>query len=277
MPRSRARRWLVLVAVAGCSGERERRAPAGPASSALVVTGSAAAGSLDAPAAFAKTFKPELVGDLSPKVPVAGDYAMSLAMRFETFPSMEMRVDERRTGAVRVTLADDGEARACLGARERRSVLGQFKYEPPERRQHREHEAARLLALAGKWQNAAGVVTIAFDRAAWGTCDLAQANQLPAPLTELRCVAVDSTPLLPVGGLACEAGKQSELLGLGIPLAGASPRGAPDAAPKGANLMLGAPGVAVTVTQRARASSPAITFKADVVTLAEADYQPKKK
>lgn len=274
---SRAHRWLVVVAVAGCSGERERRAPAGPESSAPAATGAAAAGPLDAPTTFAKTFKPAFVGDLSSKAPVAGDYAMSLTMHFETFPSMEMRIDESRTGALRVTLADDGEARACLGARERRSVLGQFKYEPPERRQHREHEAARLLALAGKWQNAAGVVTVAFDRTAWGTCDLAQATPLPAPITELRCVAVGSTHLLPVGGLACEAGKQSELLGLGLPLTGEGPHAAPDAAPKGANLMLGAPGVAVTVTQRSHASGPTITFKADMVMLTEADYRPKKK
>jgi hypothetical protein len=266
----------MIVAVAGCSGERERRA-SGPESSTLTATGSSAPAPLDAPAAFATTFKPELVGDLSPRAPVAGDYAMSLAMSFETFPSTEMRIDERRTGVLRMTLAGDGGASACLGARERRSVLGQFKYEPPERRQHREHEEARLLALAGKWQIAAGVATIAFDRAAWGTCDLARANELPAPLTELRCVAVAPTRLLPVGGLACEAGGQSELLGLGLPLNGASPPGASRAAPKGANLVLGAPGVAVTVTQRARASRPDITFKADAVTLAEADYRPKKK
>jgi hypothetical protein len=229
--------------------------------------------------ALARTFAPEIVGTLAPSPPRAGDYAMALAMSFETFPSMEMRISERRTGALRLTLAGDGTARACLGSKSTHTVQGQYHYEPPGRRQHSERVDARLLALAGQWQVADGVATIRFDHLTWGTCDLAKATKLDKPVAELRCIGAGPPARVPAGSLACEATESSQLLDLGMPMTVATrqvPASPMHLVPAGRNVMLGAPGLAVDVAQDSHAMTPTITFRAGPVTLVEADYRPPK-
>jgi len=260
-------RYLSCVIVLACSGEREApgRTSAPPAPAAA--------------AALAKTFAPEVVGKLAPTTPRAGDYAMALAMTFETFPTMELRIDQRRTGALRLSLAPDGTARACLGSRGTEVVAGQYHYEPPERRQHRSSEDARLLALAGTWKVVDGVATIQFDQLSWATCDLSKAIQVAKPVVALRCIGVGPTDRVPAGSLACEASDESDLLGLGTKMTAASRDVAPSPAhpaPDGHNVVLGAPGLVVDVAQDSHAMVPTITFRAGAVTLVEADYRPKQ-
>jgi hypothetical protein len=256
----------ICALVLACQAEREAPGRTPPASSA-------------AAAALAKTFAPEVVGTIVPAAPVAGDYALALTMTFEEFPTMEMRVDDRRTGAMRMTLASDGTVRACLGSHGTQSSFGQYHYEPdPAKRQHHESEDVRLLALGGTWKVVDGVGAIAFDHLAWNTCDLATATKLDKPITELRCIAIGPTARVPAGSLGCEATDQSQLLGLGMPMTAKSRVGTTGpihSTPEGPNLVLGAPGLAVEVAQDAHASIPTITFKAGAVKLVEADYQPK--
>jgi hypothetical protein len=248
-----------------CSGGRDAtgRAPSAPT----------------AATELAKTFATDLLGTITPITPRAGDFAMALTMKYETYPSMEMRITEWRTGALRLTLASDGSARACLGSRGSHVMNGQYHYEPPERRQHRAHEDARLLALAGTWKVIDGVATIQFDQLSWATCDLAKAITVDHPVTELRCIVIGPSARIPAGSLACEASDQSQLLGLGMSMTAASrnvPKSPIHPSPSGRNLVLGAPGVIVDVAQDSRAWMPAITFHAGVVTLVEADYRTSK-
>ncbi len=231
--------------------------------------------------ALVTTFAPELVGKIVPVAPVAGEYAMSLTMTFEHFVTMELRLDERRTGVLRMTLAGDGTARACLGSRGNHVSDGQYHYErDPAKRQHHSSEDVRLVALSGQWKVVGGVATIQFDRQSWGTCDLAKATKTEKPSAELRCIGVGPTDRVPAGSLACEASERSELLGLGMPMSAAS-RNLPDAgpmrsAPAGRNFMLGAPGLVVAVAQGPHDGQPAITFRSGAVKLVETDYRPPK-
>lgn len=261
-----SRAWMIGVLVVACSGEGTApgRAPAVPSTATVL----------------ANTFAPDLVGKIVPVSPRAGDYAMALAMKFQTYPSMEMQISEWRTGAVQMTLAKDGTARACLGSRGVRTVMGQYHYEPPERRQPATRdEYARLVALAGRWQVVDGVARIHLDHVSRGTCDLAKATKMDRPFAELRCVASEPTDRIPAGSLVCEASEQSQLLDLGMPMTAAS-RSVSNSpihpTPAGRNLVLGAPGVVVDVGQGSRETMPKLTFRAGVVRLAESDYETSK-
>ena len=107
------------------------------------------------------TFAPSVVGKLVPSPPVAGDYAMSLAMSFEEFVTTELRIDERVRGVLRLTLAADGSARACLGSHASHVSEGQYHYEPyPAKRQRHASEELRLVALRGHWQVTGTVATL---------------------------------------------------------------------------------------------------------------------
>jgi hypothetical protein len=256
--------WLLLLVLA-CSGEGNgTRTPAAPS----------------AATALAQTFAPELVGNLVPITPRAGDYAMALTMKFQTYPSMEMLTSEVRTGALRMTLAGDGTAYACLGSRSIRTDVGDYYYQPPERRRPGTlEENVQLAALAGQWNVIDGIATIQFDRLSRGTCDLANATRMHQPLAQLRCIGVGPTDRVPASSLACEASEQSPLLALGMPMTTAS-RNVPTSpihpTPEGPNLLLGAPGLVVNVGQDSRDMIPTITFRAGVVTFVESDYRRSK-
>jgi len=269
------RRWepgLLVVAGLACSAKTGAEAPG--AGSEAVRSSAPAPTAPAAALALARTFAPDHVGALVPRAPAAGDYAMALTMGFSTFVTTELRIDERRTGAMRLTLAPDGTARACLGSRIHKSTLGQYHYEPPGRRQHHEEDDARLLALAGAWTVRDDVATIRFDRVAWSTCDATKAEAQPTPYVELRCVGFAPTAQVPVAGLACEASAPNTLLGLGMPLGATAP--APSrrqSAPTGRQLLLGAPGLTVEARQDARAGAPTFTFTPGPVTLDETAYR----
>lgn len=276
-------RSLACVTMLACSGDTDAlsRTPVTPATPAAPGTPAAPAtpaAPRPAALALAATFAPELVGPIVPEAPRAGDYAMALAMTFETFPSMEMRVEEWRTGRVTLHLASDGTARGCLGSYHKRSVDGTYKYKPDGGREHRTTEDRRLLGLGGRWTLVDGVATIQLDRVSWWSCDLARATTITTPSAELRCVAVGPTQLVPAGSLACEA--KGQLLDLGMPMTTASrnvPNGPMHRSPEGTSLVLGAPGVVVEVTQGARAMIPAIAIRAGAVTLVEGEYRPLDK
>lgn len=261
----------LMSVVLGCARERDasqRTPPAPPPPPAAV-------------AALSTTFAPDVVGKIVPVTPVAGDYAMSLAMTFQHFVTTELRLDDRRTGVLQMTLAGDGTARACLGSRGTHTSEGQIHYEKdPANRRHSASEDVRLLALAGQWKVVDGVATIQFDHDSWGTCDLANARKTETPSAELRCIGVGPTDRVPAGSLACEASEHSELLKLGMPMTAASrntPPGGPMVpTPEGRNFMLGAPGLAVGVVQGKNDSQPVITFRGAAVTLVENDYRPPK-
>jgi hypothetical protein len=229
--------------------------------------------------ALAKTFAPDVVGNTTPITPAAGDYAMALTLRFESFPSTEMHVDESRTGAIQLTLARDGTARACIGSHQMEYVVGQYKYEPPDREQPpRSTGDLKLVALAGRWRTVDGIAIIELDRVSWSTCDVADARTTSIPLA-MRCIGVAPTDHVPVAGLACEASNSSVLFHLGLPMT-AQRRNVPDypihSSPDGPDVVLGAPGILVDAVQGDRDAIPRITFRKGAVTLVESDYRPAK-
>ena len=255
------RRPLVCLALAACSA-----ASAGPPTAA---------------ATLAAAMSPDVVGALAPIDPVAGDYAMSLDMRFETFPTMEMRIDDTRTGALTMSLGADGRARACLGSHGHDEVLGQWEYRKNGNNEHRSSDDVRLLGLAGTWKLVDGVAEIRFDREVWNKCDALRETAEAAPRTELRCIATRATTLLPARALVCQASAQhGELLDLGMPMTTASrnvPASPMHSAPAGLELVLASPGIAVAATQDAQAMVPTFAFTAGAVTLDEAAFRPKTK
>jgi hypothetical protein len=189
---------------------------------------------------------------------------------------MELHLSERRTGVWRMTLAANGAVTACLGSASHSVSNGQYHYKPAGEREHHETTERRLMALAGRWAVTDGVATLRFDQVSWHGCGLGGATKLDKPLTELRCIGVAPAAGTTDRRLACEATDQSQLLGLGMPMTIASRKrtGAPwHSAPAGRNLMFGAPGLAVVVTQDSRSATSTITFRPSPVTLVETDYR----
>jgi hypothetical protein len=260
------------VLLVGCARGRETPAPPLPSAKPSAA--------LTAAAALSASFAPEIAGKIAPVAPVAGDYAMALTMTFQHFVTTELRLDDRRTGVLQLTLAGDGAARACLGSRGTHASDGQLHYEKdPANRRHSSSEDVRLLGLGGQWKLVDGVATIQFDHESWGTCDLAKATTTEKPSAELRCIGIGATDRVPAGSLACEASEHSELLKLGMPMTAASrnpPEGHMVSAPEGRNFMLGAPGLVVEVTQGKSDGVPAITFRSGAIKLLETDYRPAK-
>jgi len=263
-----ATRALIIAALAcGC----EREAPGQPPGPGMAPAAPAAA------TALAKTFAAELVGNITPVAPVAGDYAMALTLSFETFVTTELRITDHRTGALQLTLARDGTAHACLGATHHQASAGQYHYvKDPAKRQHSESTDSQLNALAGTWKVVDGVAVIQLDRIAGATCDASKATvTIDTPVTELHCIGVAGSDRIPAGSLLCEATERSRLLDLAMPMTAASRKdvdGYPHAAPAGHDFVLGSPGVVVDVTETAQMHLPAITFHAGAAPLVETDY-----
>ena len=302
---SNALNLACLAAFLGCAGDRvppDRTPPAPSPFSAASVTPatptpsaivSAPAGTASAPAAIAsapstrtkaavalaRTFSADIFGVLAPLVPVAGTYVMSIEVTFQTFVTTEMRIDDHRTGALRMAFDADGSAHACLGSRGTQVVDGQYRYEPPGKRRHSATEDARLLALAGTWALVDDVAHVRFDRIEWGTCEVASTTRLAAPYVALRCIGVGASDRVPAAGLACEASGASDLLGLGMPMSDAL-RAKDDErmrqAPAGPHLLLGAPGLSVAVSQDSHAIHPTFTLRAGAAPLVEAEYRRVK-
>ena len=257
---------LVLVA---CSGDARDKPAVRPPPPPPLVT---------AATTLAATFSPEIVGAITPTEPTAGDYAMALDLTFDTFPTMELHISQRRTGTWRMSLAADGTATACLGARRQDVSNGQFHYEPPERRQHRATDVPRLVALGGTWKVTDGVATIVFDRRSSSTCDLANAFRSDQPVVTLRCIGVEPPARVTDKRLACEAAETNDLLDLGLPMTTALHVAAqtPMArSPEGRNVIFGSPGLAIEVRKDSRSKRSSFVFKPRAITLVEADFRPK--
>jgi hypothetical protein len=242
----------------------------------LLASGSARAAP-SAATTLVETFAPELVGKVIPAPAVTGDWAMSLDLGFDTYPTTEMHISENRKAAMRMTLAPSGTVRACVGMVEHHVTNGQYHYKPAGQRERSERESARLLGLAGTWRTVDGVTAIDLDTIVWNTCDLATGSKLPTPYAQLRCVGSVANPTLPAATLLCEVAEHQQLLGLGLPMTPASRAKTPERferAPHGTQLLLGAPGLVVKVEQH-RTAMLAFTFKTDAVTIVEKDFQPK--
>jgi hypothetical protein len=260
---------VLLVLVIACGKDSE--APAAPPPKAAPVTTPSAA------EAFAKTFAVDLVGPIAPIAPAPGDYAMGLMLRFATFPTMEMHISEYRTGAWRMSLAADGSVTACLGSRRQETINGQYHYQPPEKREHRETDVPRLVALGGTWKVTDGIATIVLDRQGWRSCG-AETVHVDRPFATLRCIGLAPPNNVNEKRLACEAEKGNNLFDLGLPMSTALrvPNETPmHQAATGPHVIFGEPGLAIEVTQDERAKLPTFVFKPGAVKLVETDYLPK--
>lgn len=260
-----ASRVDLLVLLAACGADREpAAAPPTPPPPATAAT------------RLAATFSPELVGAITPVDATAGDYATSLDLTFDAYPTMELHISEHRTGVWRLALAADGTVTGCMAWRRNRVTRGQYHYEKdPKKRGHSETEELRLLARAGTWKVTDGVATITFDRAQWNTCDLAKAS--PTQPVELRCIGIQPPAHVDGKRLACE-GEAVALEPLGLPLTIAAhvPNTSPmREAARGGNVIFGAPGLAVEVEQDSHAPRPAYRFVPRAIDLVEANYRPK--
>ena len=226
---------------------------------------------------LASSIAPDVVGTIVPVTPVAGDYAMSLEMRFETFVTTELRLAATTTGALQLSLASDGTAHVCLGSRVHTSSQGQRHYErDPAKRQHSDSVSLRLVALAGQWTTAEGVATIVLDRSASSTCDPQGAVKRDEPFVTLRCTGVAANAIARAGTLVCEAGEHDDLGGLGMPFTKAARvvSSQPHAGPSGRNLVVATGGAHVEVLEE-RKNIPDIKITAARVDLVEASYRPK--
>jgi hypothetical protein len=261
----------LLVFVLACGGGDREPAPA-PAAPTPPRAATAAT-------RLAATFAPDVVGSIVPIDATPGDYAMSIELTFDTYPTMELHISARRTGVWRLVLAADGTATACMGSRTLRSSLGQVHYEKdPAKRRHSETDERHLTARAGTWKLNDGVATIVFDSAQWNGCALTD-NVVPTPPLELRCIGIDPPANVSERRLACE-GNESEMHGLGLPLTTAKrvANKAPmrDAA-VGPNVIFGAPGLAVEVRQTRGQDLPSYRFVPKPIQLVEAHYLPAPK
>jgi hypothetical protein len=256
----------VVFALAAFSGSA-LAAPAAPPSS-------------PAAKALIDSFASELAGKVLPAPAIAGEYAMALDLSFDTYPTTEMHITERRKAAMRLTLTPAGTARACVGMAEHHTTSGQYRYKPAaEREPSRTRENIRLLALAGTWRTLDGVATIELDQIAWNTCDLAAASKMPTPFAKLRCIGAVANPSITVATLMCEAEDESQLLGVGLPMTPASRTKQAERfeqAPRGKQIILGAPGLLVKVEQ-SRGPVAKFSFKGDAVNLVEKDFIAKPK
>jgi hypothetical protein len=264
---------LAFVLVVACSDP----APAAPAKAPPPPAKPSAA------AALAKTFAKDVVGDITPIPVTADDYAMSLTLDFETFPTMEMRIDERRSGAWRMTLAKDNTVTACAGSRSNHVSDGQYHYEPdPAKRKHSSSEDLRLAALKGTWSIVDGVATIRLDHIGWGSCDLTKVVTTGQAFVEMRCIGMKAPAMVTGKRIACELiGTTSLTFDLAMPMTPESRKAgmAPfHSAPEGKQLVFGAPGVKIDVKQGSRDAVPAFTFTPAAVVLDEKAFQkpPKK-
>jgi hypothetical protein len=222
---------------------------------------------------LASTFASDVVGKLVPEPVRPGDYAMTLAMKFQTYLSMEMTISEQRTGAASLTLAVDGTAHACIGLRVHHRREGQLHYVKPTDRELPDDGVRKsLIGLAGTWTLVDGVAEIRFDRVGTATCSASAAAK---SVVALRCIAVGRTDRIPVSGLACEASADSGLE-LVMPMTTES-RSDPERhfheTPTGRNLVFGAPLVAVDVEQDDSDRSPVISFQTGTVPLVESEYR----
>lgn len=265
MPHSIPVKKTALLFVLACSGD----APGAPSPPPKPKVPAAAD-------ALAKTFAKELVGAIEPIEATADTYAMSLALDFETFVTMELRIDERRSGAWRMTLAGDGTVSACAGARGNHTSAGQYHYEPdPAKRKHSSTDSFQLAALTGTWSVAEGVAAISLDHIGWGSCDATKVVTTGQPI-EMRCIGIKPPANVRQKRLACELGAQSQTFGLAMPMTPASrnaPAGPAHSVPEGKQVIFGVPGLKVEVTQGSNAHVPAFTFTPGKVDLVEKDFQ----
>ncbi|MCW5803396.1 MAG: hypothetical protein KIT31_13515 [Deltaproteobacteria bacterium] len=244
----------------------------------LVLAGLGGEAAADARRELIETFAPEIVGKVLPAPSVVGEWAMAIDASFGTFVTMEMHVSETRRAAMRMTLTPAGTARVCVGAREHQVTSGQYHYKPAGQREHRESDSQRLMSLAGTYRMIDGVATIDLDTIMWNACELGAASKLPAPYAQLRCVGSVANPTVPAATLLCEVADQGQLLGVGLPLTPDSVKAAPqrfEQAPRGKQIVLGAPGLQITLRKEDRDRAPAIKLKPDSVSLVEKDYLPK--
>jgi hypothetical protein len=268
----RASQWVLVVA---CSMDASPAPPPPPIVKAPPPTVKAPTAEA---AKLAAHFAPEIVGKIAPTEPVAGDYATALDMSFATFLSTEFHIWAARTGALKLTLAPDGSARACVGVRDHHGSEGQMHYEPPGKRQHSDHLTARAQGLAGTWKLVDGVAAIRFDRVSWNVCDAASETVLDSPYAELRCVGVATPDRIPAGSMVCETANPEQLLAIGMPMAvdrKVEPRSGN--APRGTGIVLGKPGITVHAKHDANAGEPAFSFDVGDVKLDPKDYQPPKR
>ncbi len=236
------------------------------------VAGSTAGPPSPAALELARTFAREVAGEIDARAPTPGDYAMGLRLSSSFFITTELRIDEHREGAMRLTLGSEGSARACLGVRTTHVSSGQYHYEPEGKRQHRETTEARLLALAGSWASIEGVARVVLDRMAWSTCDPAKTKKQPSAFLELRCTGVARTARFPADGLACEAA-EGGVFGLGTPMSeslletGSASR---EASPAGPHVLFGrGGGLEVQVAHQRGEGHPKFELRATNVALDE--------
>lgn len=227
-----------------------------------------------AAAAFAKSFAPEVVGTIRPVAVTAGDYAMAFTRKYDAFVTTELKISDHRTGAMTISLAGDGTATACVGAKRHGVAAGQYNYEPdPGKRRHSESNSSQLRVYAGTWSVVDGVAVIRFVKSAGATCDPSKATAEAAGI-ELRCIGVTGSDRVPAGSLACEEPARTVIASLGMPMTQASRaqvhrgRGKPA---EGPNVVLGAPGVIVEVTERDD-KAPVYAFRAGTTPLVESAY-----
>jgi hypothetical protein len=211
-------------------------------------------------------FDPDIVGTIAPRAVDAGTYSMALAVSYDMFPSMEMRISGTSTGSLTLTLGAGGKAHACATTEEIEGIEGQWHYEPAEKREpYREHKSTQIVSMSGSWSVVDGTTLIAFDAVAYNTCEPNKA-QPDQRSSMLRCIATGATKRLPADAIACVETNSVVQLGMPMSRAERDPRRAGPAmgAPHGQTLVLARGGLNTKVEQ-SHSPFPSFTFSIDPV------------
>ena len=265
-------RGVVILVFAACDAGRAAPAPSPAPGSGATLDPSGPSGP---ESRLVEIFDPAIVGKLAPRPVVAGDYAMALDLTFESFVTMELKIESRVTGALQLGLAADGAATACLAVRATDGSSGDYHYQPPEKRTpYHEQTSTTVQVMTGRWKRTGKLVTIDFTAVGYRTCDPARAEPASRPVLALTCVATDATAKLPAGALACE--QPSDTTGLGMPMAKPGPGPFPPAQdrPRGVHVVLAPGGLHVKVEQDSHATSPRFTFAPGAVAIDPKTYEP---
>jgi hypothetical protein len=215
---------------------------------------------------IAAHFDPALVGALTPRPVEAGLYGVAIDVAFDVFPFAATEYKASLHAAMKLVLAPDGAAHACVATHE----VDGGAY--PQTAFH-QHASRSVVAFHGRWSVVGGVAQIGFTSAASDThgCDPTKPDTdelAEATRAALHCVATGATDKLPGDAIACTA---TDLAQIAMPMSRAE-RTPSILRPRGGELVLSRSGLHVEVEQLS-AALPTFSYAPVVVEIGEQYYR----
>lgn len=217
---------------------------------------------------IAAHFDPELVGALTPRPVEAGLYSVAIDVAFDVFPFNATEYKSSLHAAMKLALAPDGVANACVATHEIDGGAG------PQTAFY-QHAARSVVALRGRWSVVGGVAQISLTSAETIIDKYVCDPMKPAPdeLAEttraaLHCIATGATEKLPDDAIACTA---TDLAQIAMPMSRAE-RAPSIVRPRGGELVLSRSGLHVEIEQLS-APLPTFSYAPVVVEIGQQYYR----